>query len=730
MNESTEPQIRKFNPGTLQSDEEIIRQFVVRNRELDTVLEVIRGNIDSQSCQHVLLVAPRGRGKSMLLARVAAELRNNEELPEALFPVRFMEESQEIFNAADFWLEALFHLARESAAHHPDLARELHSTHEALASKWHEESLADRARAAVLEAAGLLRKKLVLMVENMQALSESVDEDFGWQLRQALQTEPQIMLLATATSRFAALDDVSQPFFETFRIVCLEALTTQECRQLWQVVSGDDVTEREIRPLEILTGGNPRLLVIVGAFAQHRSLRQLMEELVQLIDEHTEYFRSHLEVLSKTERRVYLAVIDLWKPSSTGEVAKRARMDVRTVSTMLGRLVSRGAVVVEGSGKKRRYAAAERLYCIYYKLRRERGEAAIVQNLIQFMMAFYSAAEMIELFVNMLQESRESPIIEEWIQRAMQQLAHPPHKEFPSGLKELPSVLKEVEEARKGRDLEKGIEVLSRWASSPGMDSSPAKEIKTILALKASLLEAQRYHERRKYDAVIAASDKMVEHVDTINTPELRPLLQIVFAQALLIKGFAQQELNELEAALTTYDEVIKRSRSGKLPGIRSTLAAALVRKGEIQTKLGRIDEALHIFDEIPQILGDSNDRDSNLLRWWAQLEKSQALLIQEQHEAAMDAFRSVYAAFDPDNDEMKQAMLKRVPELVAAGASARDLADILASAPEKRGKLEPLAVALRQMAGETVRAPAEVLEVAADICKEIEEKRGPTPPE
>ena len=720
MRESTEPQIRKFNPGTLQSDEEIIRQFVVRNRELDTVLEVIRGNIDSQSCQHVLLVAPRGRGKSMLLARVAAELRNNEELSEALFPVRFMEESQEIFNTADFWLEALFHLARESAAHHPDLARELRSTHEALASKWHEESLADRARAAVLEAAGLLRKKLVLMVENMQALSESVDEDFGWQLRQALQTEPQIMLLATATSRFAALDDVSQPFFETFRIVCLEALTTQECRQLWQVVSGDDVTEREIRPLEILTGGNPRLLVIVGAFAQHRSLRQLMEELVQLIDEHTEYFRSHLEVLSKTERRVYLAVIDLWKPSSTGEVAKRARMDVRTVSTMLGRLVSRGAVVVEGSGKKRRYAAAERLYCIYYKLRRERDEAAIVQNLIQFMMIFYSKTEMVAVFVNILREAIESPAIWEGIQRAIPPIADSP-------LKELPSVLKKAEEAFNGGAVEKGIDIFSQWASSAGMDSSPAKEIKTVPGL---FLKIQRYNERHDYNAMIGTADEIVKHLGNLDMPEFQPLLQIFFVHALFSKGFAQQELNELEAALTTYDEVIKRSKSSKLPGIRSTLATALVKKGEIQTKLGRIDEALHIFDEIPRILGDSNDRDSNLLRWWAQLEKSQVLLIQEQHEAAMDAFRSVYAAFDPDKDEMKQAMLKRVPEIVVAGASARDLADILASDPEKCGKLEPLSVALRQMAGETVRAPAEVLEVAADVRKAIEGKHGSAPSE
>ena len=337
MNKSDQ-RIRKFSPGTFQSDEQVIEQFVVRKHELDIVLEVLRGNIDSPSCQHVLVVAPRGRGKTMLLTRIAAELNTNHELSECLLPVRFMEESHEIFSLADFWLDTLFYLARESAKHDPTLAGDLRETHADLTTRWQEEALADRGRAAVLEAAARLGKKLVLMVENLQALCGNVDKNFGWELRGALQSEPQIMLLATATSRFKSLDDAEQPFFELFRIVSLEPLATEECRRLWQVVSGDAVSKREIRPLEILTGGSPRLLVIVAEFARHRSLRQLMEELVMLIDDHTEYFRGHLEVLPKGERRVYISVIDLWQPSSTGEIAVRARMDVRPVSTLLGYL--------------------------------------------------------------------------------------------------------------------------------------------------------------------------------------------------------------------------------------------------------------------------------------------------------------------------------------------------------------------------------------------------------
>ena len=160
MTELLEPprRIRKFNPGTFQSDADVVSQFVVRNRELGTVLDVLRGNVGSPSCQHVLLVAPRGRGKTMLLARVAAELRTDTDLRNQLLPIRFMEESQEIFDVGDFWLETLFYLAREQGVRGSDLSRELRDVHDALKAEWHGRELEERARAAVLETAGSARQ--------------------------------------------------------------------------------------------------------------------------------------------------------------------------------------------------------------------------------------------------------------------------------------------------------------------------------------------------------------------------------------------------------------------------------------------------------------------------------------------------------------------------------------------------------------------------------------------
>ena len=391
------PAVRKFNPGLFQTDDEVIAQFAVRKVEFKILLEIVKENICSSTCQHVLIVAPRGRGKTMLLARLAAECRTDSSISGRVIPVRLMEENYEISTLADFWLEALIHLAHELAETHPETSSELKASHLDLKSRWQEREIAERARAAFMRSAERLDLHLVLMVENLQALVDNVDEIFGWGLRHALQTESRLTLVASATSRFRALDDMDHAFFELFRPMHLEPLDTKSCHELWKALGGGERLESEIEPVRILTGGSPRLIAIIASFASHFSLDHLLEELVTLIDEHTEYFRGHLEGMPNIERRVYLAVVDLWRPSTTSEIAARASLGIRTVSTMLGRLINRGAIEFGGTGKKRIYSAVEGLYCIYYKLRRERGSAQIVRDLIRFMRLVFSEREQQEI---------------------------------------------------------------------------------------------------------------------------------------------------------------------------------------------------------------------------------------------------------------------------------------------------------------------------------------------
>ena len=615
MKELGKRPIRKFNPGTHQSYEEVKEQFVVRKHEFEIVMEVLRGNIDSSSCQHVLVVGSRGWGKTMLLARVVAELCTDDDLSSHLLSVRFMEESQEIFCLADFWLETLFYLSRDVATHDPEFASELRDTHVALSDRWQEQALEEYARAAVLEAATRLRKKLVLMVENFESLCENVDDDFGWKLRGALQSEPQIMLLATSTSRSEGLDDATQPFFELFRSVVLQRLNIDECRRLWQVVSGDTGKGRDIRPLEILTGGNPRLMIIVAGFARHRSLRQLMEELVKLIDDDTEYFRSHLEIFGKTERRVYISVIDLWRASSAGEIAARARMDVRKVSTMLGRLVDRGEVTVEGSGKRRLYAAAERLYSIYYKLRRERDEAAVIVNLINFMVAFYEVGELFQMSDLLTSEASESTVIREGIKRALVERSSVDdvysNMEW-SAIKKISDqaaashhfmvelhLQEAINAAFRAKTFEKVIEITDKAFRSPTAGISGGLKSRDAWLLHR---RAMASHELNDFQAAIAIYQEVIEHFRESDAPEF----QIEAARALSNKGVAQARLGDFAAAIATWDLVVERFGEHEVLKLQVAVAGALGNKGIALGQLGDFVAAITAFGEIIERFGES----------------------------------------------------------------------------------------------------------------------------
>ncbi|MDE0348676.1 MAG: ATP-binding protein [Gammaproteobacteria bacterium] len=700
--------VRKFNPGTLQSDEEIKRQFVVRREEFVTVLDVLRGNVDAPSCQHLMVVAPRGRGKTMLLARVAAELRTDAELSTRLLPIRFMEENFEVFNLGDFWAETLFQFAREIAGSEPELADELRRSRTDFLGR-NPRDLAGQAYAAILDAADRLGRRLVFMVENMQDLWGDVDDDFGWQLRGVLQTEPRIMLVGTATARFAGLEHVDQPFFEMFRFLELKPLDTDGCRRLWNVICGDDVTDRSMRPLEILTGGSPRLLVMVAEFARHQSLKQLMEELVTVIDEYTEYFRGHLEVLAKGERRVYVAVVDLWQPSTTGEIAERARMDVRATSTLLGRLLAKGLVGFEGTGKRRRYTATERLYGIYYKLRRERDEAAVVENLIRFMTAFYSEDELAGMWEVLAREAVESPPIQEGLLRAFDAtLAEHSRGPLPGGRKLMTSLAT-------GRFRE-AIEVADHLLAGAAAG---------LPALTMLLAKAMAYAELGDVEELFGAYEKIEEHLGDIGSAKAGAMV----AKVMLSNGSTLQSENRLREAAAVYDRMLGMfsANRGDLR-VASSLLSALDLKAVALLELGDSDVAVRVADDAQRMFGTGRTPEERwrLARMLATKRAAFARL--DDDTAVIGVCEQVVAQYGENNESILKAEVARA--LLHAGFAHQRLGsaeDALASwrrvVDRYRESEEPdlrSVVAPALLAQASVHAQGNTYPLAEELCEDL----------
>ena len=383
--------LKKHNPAFL-AKEELIRSFVVRHTELELIVRIIRENVTASN-QHVMVIGPRGIGKTMLVLRAAEEVRRNKELSEKWYPLVFSEESYPVTSPGEFWLEALFHLGHQTGD------KKWTNTYEELHSEQDEERLRNRALAQLMDFADAAGKRILLIVENFNMLvGEQISDNDAWALRQTLLNEPRVMLLATATSRFEGIENSDKAMFELFKLQELEPLNEAECGELWASITGKGTSDRRIRPVQIFTGGNPRLVAIISTFAARMSLKELMGDLMQLVDDNTDYFKSHLDSLPPIERKAYLALAELWDPATAREVARAARLDVSKTSALLRRLVERGRVAeANGRGRRKLYQVAERMYNIYYLMRRRGGASGRVKAVVRFMVIFYGQKELVSM---------------------------------------------------------------------------------------------------------------------------------------------------------------------------------------------------------------------------------------------------------------------------------------------------------------------------------------------
>ena len=680
---------RKYNPGFL-SDDELVASFCVRRHEFESLVEAL-SECTGDSNQHQIVIGPRGSGKTSLLLRVAAEVRRDADLAASFFPIVFAEESYEVGTAGEFWLECLARLA-DQAPERKD-APALHGTLADLRAIQDDQMLGERCLAALLDFADRESKRLVLMVENLNMMfRDMADGNAGWRLRKVLQTEPRIVLLASATSRFAEIDQPDHALYDLFRVLTLRSLTTDECAVLWETVSGQSRPTKTIRSLEILTGGSPRLLAIVARFGAGLSFRELMDSLFDLVDDHTEYFKSHLELLPAQERRVYLALADLWKPALTKEIAERARLETSKCSAQLARLVERGVVrLAGGSARRKQYYLSERMYNIYYLLRR--GQDRLVEVLIRFMAAYYSPDELREIGTRTaLEAASAAPEM-----RSLYQYAST----------ELVAMSEQALQPKEGSALAT-IDELSRRL---GDRQTAAMLVGLAMALA---VKGVMTGESSQWNEALAACSEALRRFGDSKAPEI--IEQV--APALVIKATALAELNRQEEALAACEEVLRRFGDSGAPFL-GQVARALVIKGAVLGELNRPDEALAVCDEVLDRFGDTEVPQLREQAAFALVNKS--VVLANSNRPAQPQDIATLLAILPKLDFPTSAIgvlltfsVDHSPERMREWIQASPAAELL----------EPLTTALEREMGLDPRVPEEVSEVAEDIRRELAEVR------
>ena len=721
---------RKYNPGFL-TDEELIAGFCARTSEYESIVETLR-ECTTPSNQHLLVIGPRGSGKTTLLLRVAAKLRRDTDISSRLLPVVFAEESYHVSTCGEFWLECLSRLAEQVCHQHEiDLERSWND----LRKTTDDDTLALRCLGAVLDLADLENKRLVLIVENLNMMfADMMDPNAGWRLRKTLQTEPRIVFLGSATSRFDEIDHRDKALYDLFHVHFLQPLTTQECAVLWGNVSGKEPEQDKIRPLQILTGGSPRLLAIIAQFGAAMSFHELMSDLLALVDEHTEYFKSHLESLPAQERRVYLALAEAWEPATTREVADRARIGTNKCSAWLKRLVDRGSVLATGGTARRKlYYLTERMYNIYYLLRRKGGTSGLVEALVQFMASFYSQTELRNIRDRIAHES-VTPASESYpyLQDALETLTN-----------RLEQTDNEPVESPGTHD---------RTLSLPDAGEPMPRETAAMTRFNRAVALGKL---GRKEEELSAYNDV----VDRFGEDSSPSVLEVV-VRSLVNNGIVLGQMGRSEEELEAYDEVVNRFDDGHSPVSSEGIAKAMCLKGGVLENLEREDEALATYEEVVNRFGKEESPALVQISADALLGKAEIELTRDCFDAAIATAAQALDLCGPDvphvvilghgvravatlkiGDEVAAerdvvAMLAALPEIawlpkICLEALMRLHLRIgpertlpLIQSPTLTNLLYPLAVVVMREVGLEPRVAPEVEEVADDIRLRLDQMR------
>ena len=680
--------IKKYNPGFL-SEDELVASFCVRGAEFESLIDSLRASTGASN-SHTLVIGPRGSGKTYLLRRVAAEPRRDPSLS-VFRPVVFAEESYGVSTVGEFWLECLDHLAEQAPQ---DERADLRLSHDDIKATADDRELADRSLGAILSFADRHGERIVLVVENLNMLfADMADPEAGWRLRHTLQTEPRIVLLGSATSRFDEIDHPDRALYELFRVITLRPLDTQGCEALWQAISGKslgDRGDRAVRPLEILTGGNPRLLAIMARFGASLSLERLMDSLLDLVDDHTDYFKGHLESLPAQERRVYLALARLWRPATAREVADQARLNSSLCSALLKRLVDRGAVAIEGGTPRRRqYYLTERLYNIYYLLRRGGGTSRVVEALIDFMVCLYSSSDLWDALRRMhIEHVRATGRLPGEVTRHLTK-----------------NLLAEASDLEDRGDVARALEIYGDLTGRLLADGDSESEVLSVAPVIGQVGLLQK---SKGIEAAIGLCDDFVERFGDRTDPKL----VLGVSTLLVLKSAMLANQQDISAAIKTADQALRRVDMADTDArIRLEVGATLA-KADALSKGGCVQEANALIDDL---VGRLERCPESQVAWELALVLSFKGLIGGQTLSEREAatLLSCLARIGGGWAETAKALF-RFSSVVGHGRALELIGESGASEV-----LLPLVTALQRELGQEPNVSKEVSDVAEDIRRE-----------
>lgn len=392
-------QIHKYNPRQTPADE-LRATFVARQGILDSVLDELRSRADAPVNQHFLIIGPRGIGKTNLLLMIRYGVQSDEELAGSYLPLQTAEEEYSIASLRDLFTKILELLIEQVPE--PELAE----AKESVEATRDDDEAAERAIAAVKSLTEGSGRKIVLLVDNLDLILDEqlADDSHLGRLRDVLMNESFLVLIGAAPTYFREVSGYDRPFYNFFRTIDLEELTPEQMGDLLRrhaeldgtraVLDHFDELQPRIKAVHHLTGGNPRLVLMLYQLCQDAELPEVRRAIEAVLDDITPYYKARLESLSPQQRRVMDTFAKLGRPATPTELARETRLAVNIINSNLKRLREAGFVAIAPQKRRKStlYMVSERVFRIWHQMRFTASRRRL-QFLVDFLQVWYSPEE-------------------------------------------------------------------------------------------------------------------------------------------------------------------------------------------------------------------------------------------------------------------------------------------------------------------------------------------------
>jgi tetratricopeptide (TPR) repeat protein len=387
--------LSRFTPSLMAPDA-LESIFVQRGELARDLVAAVRSAVESRRGEHILLVGPRGVGKTHLISLVFYRLQKCAELQGALSLAWLREEEWGVTSFLDF----LVRLLRAIAAQDPEdqaLAKNIESLYKL------KPELAEMGAAGMIR--DILRRQAVLvLVENCDELLHQIRSEGRLKLRDFLKANSGVSVLGTAQSGWDGFLAPDAPFRNMFEVRRLAPLSFDHAVELLSRIAafeGDEAlasflsTPRgraRVHALEFLAGGNHRAYVVFSRFLTRDSLEEVVEPLVRAIDDLTPYYQARMAWLSPDQRKVIELLCEYRRPMKLDEISRQCFTVLEASKRCLEGLEHLGHVQSLKIGGDTYFELCEPLMRLSIEVKKHRGTP--LRLLTDFLRLWYSTAEL------------------------------------------------------------------------------------------------------------------------------------------------------------------------------------------------------------------------------------------------------------------------------------------------------------------------------------------------